>query len=196
MDSTMEIKDIAAAYRSQKKVFTYQDYLDLPEDGNRYEVINGELIMVAAPNTGHQIISAYIEVELYNFVKTKQLGQVLDAPIDVILSESNVVQPDILFISKENSSIITEKNIAGAPDLIIEIISPSSAYYDLLEKKELYAVHGVREYWIVEPKKQWIEVYINQNRKFELDQRVEQTGVIKSCVVNGWSLELVNVFQF
>ncbi len=192
----MEIKDIAAAYRSQKKVFTYQDYLDLPEDGNRYEVINGELIMVAAPNTGHQIISAYIEVELYNFVKTKQLGQVLDAPIDVILSESNVVQPDILFISKENSSIITEKNIAGAPDLIIEIISPSSAYYDLLEKKELYAVHGVREYWIVEPKKQWIEVYINQNRKFELDQRVEQTGVIKSCVVNGWSLELVNVFQF
>ncbi len=196
MGLTMEIKDISAAYKLQKKVFTYQDYLDLPEDGKRYEVINGELIMVAAPNTGHQIISAYIEVELYNFVQKKQLGQVLDAPVDVVLSESNVVQPDILFISKENLDIIAEKNIAGAPDLIIEIISPSSAYYDLLEKKELYATYNVKEYWIVEPKKKWIEVYLNKNGKFELDQRVEQTGVIKSCVVNGWSLELVNVFQF
>lgn len=192
----MEIKDKAVTYKSKKEIFTYQDYLKLPEDGNRSEVIQGELIMVAAPHTGHQFVSGNIYFELYRFVQKKQLGRILNAPVDVLLSESNVVQSDILFISKENLYIITEKNIAGAPDLIIEIISPSSAYYDLLEKKELYAVHGVKEYWIVEPKKQWIEVYINQNGKFELDQRVEQMGIIKSHVVNGWSLELGKIFQF
>ncbi len=192
----MEIKDISAAYKLQKKVFTYQDYLDLPEDGNRFEVINGELIMVAAPNISHQFVSGNIYLALYNFVQKKQLGRILYAPADVVLSKSNVVQPDILFISKENSSIITEKNIAGAPDLIIEIISPSSAYYDLLEKKELYATHGVKEYWIVEPKKQWIEVYINQNGKFELDQRVEQTGIVRSIIVKNWTLNLDKAFNF
>jgi Uma2 family endonuclease len=196
MGSTMEIKDISAAYKLQKKVFTYQDYLDLPEDGNRFEVINGELIMVAAPNISHQFVSGNIYLALYNFVQKKQLGRILYAPADVVLSKSNVVQPDILFISKENSSIITEKNIAGAPDLIIEIISPSSAYYDLLEKKELYATHGVKEYWIVEPKKQWIEVYINQNGKFELDQRVEQTGIVRSIIVKNWTLNLDKAFNF
>ncbi len=192
----MEIKDISVAYKIEKKLLTYQDYINLPEDGNRYEVINGELIMVAAPNTGHQFVSGNIYFELYRFIQKRKIGKILDAPVDVLLSESNVVQPDIFFVSKENSKIVTEKNISGAPDMVIEIISPSTAYYDLLEKKELYAVHGVREYWIVEPKKMWIEVYINQNGKFEVDQRVEQTGIIRSIIIKDFSLNLANVFTY
>ena len=76
-----------------------------------------------------------------------------DAPYDVVLSENNVFQPDIMFVSNENSKIITEKNITGAPDLIIEILSPATGYYDLTEKKEIYTEFAVKEYWIVEPKK-------------------------------------------
>jgi Uma2 family endonuclease len=180
----------------KKKSFTYQDYLDLPEDGNRYEVINGELISLTTPFTIHQLVSKNILFNLCCFIKKSKCGEAFHAPFDVVLSESNVVQPDILFILKENKKIITEDNIFGSPDLIIEIISPSSAYYDLLEKKELYAAHGVKEYWIVEPKKQWIEVFINQNGKFELDQRVEQTGVVRSRIVNGWTLDWSKVFIF
>ncbi len=80
--------------------------------------------------------------------------------------------------------------------MVIEIISPSTAYYDLLEKKELYAVHGIKEYWIVEPKKQWIEVYNNQNGKFEVDQRVEQTGIIRSTILKDFALNLAKVFTY
>ncbi|MBN2092975.1 Uma2 family endonuclease [candidate division KSB1 bacterium] len=192
----MEIKDISVAYKIEKKLLTYQDYINLPEDGNRYEVINGELIMVAAPNTGHQFVSGNIYFELYRFIQKRKIGKILNAPVDVLLSESNVVQPDILFISKENLDIIKDKNIAGSPDLIIEIILPSSAYYDLLGKKELYATHGVKEYWIVDPKKKLIEVYLNNNGKFELDQRVEQTGIVRSIIVKNWTLNLEKVFSF
>jgi len=192
----MEIKDISVAYKIEKKLLTYQDYINLLEDGNRYEVINGELIMVAAPNTGHQFVSGNIYFELYRFIQKRKIGKILDAPVDVLLSESNVVQPDIFFVSKENSKIVTEKNISGAPDMVIEIISPSTAYYDLLEKKELYAVHGIKEYWIVEPKKQWIEVYNNQNGKFEVDQRVEQTGIIRSTILKDFALNLAKVFTY
>jgi Uma2 family endonuclease len=106
-----------------------------------------------------------------------------------------VVQPDLIFIAAENSGIITEKNVTGAPDLIIEILSPQTAYYDLLEKKELYATHQVREYWIVDPPKQWIEVFVNRDGKFELRQRVEKTGVLSSVVVKGWQIDLSVVFR-
>ncbi len=191
----MEIKEAVAASWGRRKIYTYQDYLDLPEDGKRYEVINGELIMVAAPNTSHQIASRNIEFDLFQFVRENHLGQVFDAPFDVVLSETTVVQPDLIFIATENSGIITEKNIGGAPDLVIEILSPYTAYYDLLEKKELYATHHVREYWIVDPQKQWIEVFVNRDGKFELRQRVEKTGVVSSEVVKGWQIDLNSIFK-
>jgi Uma2 family endonuclease len=113
----------------------------------------------------------------------------------VVLSETNVVQPDLIFIATENSGIITAKNIAGAPDLVIEILSPHTAYYDLLEKKDLYATHQVREYWIVDPQKQWIELFVNRDGKFELRQRVEKIGAVSSVVVKGWVIDLSTIFE-
>ena len=192
----MKIKEAVTAGWGRRKIYTYQDYLEMPEDGKRYELINGELIMVAAPVTLHQIISRNIEFDLFRFARENKLGQVLDAPVDVVLSETTVVQPDLIFIAAENSGIITEKNITGAPDLVIEILSPNSAYYDLIEKKELYATHGVREYWIVDPKKQWIEVFANRDAKFELRQRAEKTGRVDSVVVPGWGIDLKTIFEF
>jgi Uma2 family endonuclease len=190
----MKVKETSLSYLTNKKSFTYQDYLNLPEDGERYEIINGELIMVPAPYTIHQKISGNIMDELRNFVKKNSKGEVFYAPVDVVLSETNVVQPDILFIAKEHAELITEKNIAGAPDLIIEILSPTTGYYDLIEKKEIYEKFGVREYWIVDPKKQWVEIYTNENNKFKLIQRLEKEGVLKSHVLDGFQIELGKVF--
>lgn len=190
----MNIKETAPAYLTQKKNFTYQDYLKLPDDGTRYEIIEGELIMTPAPSVIHQRILRNLIRAFDDFVEKNQLGEVLFSPVDVVLSETNVVEPDVLFISTQNSSIIGEKNISGAPDLLIEIISPSSGYYDMIEKKELYQEFGVREYWIVDPKKKWVEIYKNQNGKFELLQRLDKEGVLASNVLEGFKIEFNTIW--
>ncbi|MFQ5772195.1 MAG: Uma2 family endonuclease, partial [bacterium] len=152
-------------------------------------------IMVPAPNTSHQTISGILEFELRKFIEKHAIGKIFDAPIDVILSETNVVQPDILFITNENSEIITNKNIDGAPELIIEILSPSTGYYDLIEKKEIYEKFGVQEYWILDPKKQWVEIYVNVQNKFKLHQRAEKKGILKSSILDGFQISLEKIFE-
>ena len=191
----MTVKETAPIYRSPKKVYTYQDYLDLPEDGKRYEVINGELVMAPAPNTSHQKVSVKLEFAIEKFLEKDNIGTLLHAPIAVVLSETVVLQPDIVFIANENSGIITEKNLSGAPDLIIEIVSPSSGYYDLIEKKEIYEKFGVKEYWIVDPRNRWLEIYFNENDKFRLMQRVEKTGIANSIVLPGFKIQLETIFN-
>ncbi len=118
----------------EKKRYTYEDYLKTPDD-KRYELIEGELIMTPSPRTWHQRISRNIEYKLMQFVEDHDLGEVFDAPYDVHLDDDNVLQPDILFISKERSNIIGEDNLHGAPDLVVEILSESSAYRDTIQKK-------------------------------------------------------------
>ncbi len=190
----MNVKETSPIYRSPKKVYTYQDYLDLPEDGKRYEVINGELVMAPAPSTGHQSVSSNLEFELRKFVEKHKSGKMFHSPIDVVLSKTIVLQPDILIVLNEHKQIITEKNIAGAPDLVIEIVSPSSGYYDLIEKKEIYERFGVEEYWIVDPRKQWLEIYFTGDGKFRLIQRLEKAGIAKSKVLPGFQIQFAKVF--
>ena len=139
-----------AASIIEKKRYTYDDYLKTPDD-KRYELIEGELYMTPSPITNHQRISRKIEFLLEKFVTENELGEIFDAPYDVYFDDENVVQPDILFISKDRLNIIGDKNLQGAPDLVIEILSESNAYRDLIQKKKLYAMHGVKEYWIKEP---------------------------------------------
>ncbi len=190
----MKIRETVQKYADDRKKYTYSDYAEMPDDGNRYEIIDGELILVPVPTTIHQMVSGNIDYELRTFVKASSMGRVFDAPLDVKIDDVNVVQPDILFISNERKNIITEKNIAGAPDLAIEIVSPSSAYQDLVNKKELYAVFGVREYWIVDPKKERVEIYVNKAGKFELNQQMEREGILKSVVLSGFELEMKKIF--
>lgn len=116
-----------------KRKYTYEDYLQTP-DNERYELIEGDLLLTPSPNTIHQWISGQLGNLIRNFVNEKRLGKVFNAPLDVVPGTENVFQPDILFISRERYAIITDKNIYGAPDLVIEILSPSSAYLDLVKK--------------------------------------------------------------
>jgi len=137
--------------------FTYEDYLLMEED-KRYEIIDGRRYMVPAPTPHHQWISARLEQALRAFVEAHDLGLVLDAPCDVVLSPTDVVQPDIFFIAQEHRNIITDRNIWGPPDLVVEILSPTTAEKDRDLKRKLYAAHGVREFWIVSPEAQTVEV--------------------------------------
>ncbi|HHW43535.1 MAG TPA: Uma2 family endonuclease [Desulfotomaculum sp.] len=177
----------------RKEVYTYADYVLLPE-GAPYQLIGGKLVMTPAPTTFHQIISMRLETEFVNFVRKKDSGIVLYAPIDVYFEEKETYQPDIIFIARDRLSIIEPARINGAPDLVVEILSPSTAYYDIKKKARTYARHGVKEYWIVDPEDHSIEIYVGQEGKFVLNQRVEGEGRVKSLVLEGLALEVKEIF--
>ncbi len=190
----MKVKETTELYTTKKKRFTYRDYLNLPDDGQRYEIIHGDLVMTPAPVPLHQMVSGNIFNLLSTHVKNNQLGFVLYAPCDVVLDELNVVQPDILFITRERAGIITEKNIQGAPDLIIEIISPATAYYDLVSKKDVYQQFGVKEYWLVDPIRRSVQVLVLTDGKWVVDQEVIGDGSVASRLLPEFRLSLSAIF--
>ncbi len=174
--------------------FTYKDYKSLPEsETKRYELVEGELIMVPSPNEYHQRVSGNLEFILREFVQEKNLGRIYDAPFDVHLGD-NVAQPDILFVFKERSYVITEEEIKGAPDLVIEILSPATAERDRTYKKVLYARYGVREYWIVDPKKKIIEVLTLKKEGYESFNIYKKIDTLNSSLLPGLSIKLSEVF--
>ena len=179
----------------KKKKYSYDDYVKIPDDGKRYEILNGELIMSPSPTTLHQRVAGKLFIELKTFVEKNNLGEVFISPYDVILNDDDIVQPDIIFVSNENENIITEENIKGSPDLLIEILSPSTGYYDLVEKKDIYEKSGIKEYWIVDPQKKWIEVYSLKQHKYYLFNRIEKKGKIKSIVLNSLDLDIHKIFE-
>jgi Uma2 family endonuclease len=140
--------------------WTYEAYAAIPDDGNRYEIIDGVLYLMASPNFSHQSIVATVLTYLILYVQFKGLGRVIPAPFDVKLDLKTTVQPDVLVILNENSNIITEAKAEGAPDLVVEVASPSTAGYDRKRKRQSYAKAGVKEYWIVRPKKRSIELFV------------------------------------
>ena len=138
-------------------ILTYEDYRNVPGD-ERYELLDGELVMIAAPNIAHQIVTDDLFLLLQDFVKSNKLGRVFSAPTDVVLSDTNVVQPDMTFVSASRKGIVGPDNIQGTPDLVVEVISPSDPARDLVRKRDIYARHGVAEYWIADPNERSIRV--------------------------------------
>ncbi len=175
---------------------TVKEFFEMDlEEGYYYELINGIIVKKQAPKPIHQIASGEIYGELRNFVKEKQLGRVLASPIDVFFDDYNNTQPDILFIKKDRLFIITDHGIEGTPDLIVEILSPSSFKRDKKEKFDLYMRFGVQEYWIVDPYYKSIEVFVLENNKYVLASEASEAGIIQSKVLEGLSLEISTVFE-
>jgi Uma2 family endonuclease len=143
-----------------KIVLTYEDYVLLPNDRNRYEILEGELTVTPAPSTKHQTASGNLFVLLAHYIKERDLGKLFHAPIDLILESTSVLQPDLLFVSKARQHIITERAIEGAPDLVVEILSPTTSRTDRVTKAQIYARHAVPAYWIVDPDQEAIEIYL------------------------------------
>jgi len=178
----------------EKKKYTYEDYLKTPDD-KRYELIEGELLMTPSPVTKHQRVSRKIEFLLEKFVTENDLGEIFHAPYDVYLDNENVLQPDILFVSRERSHIIGEKNIQGAPDLVIEIVSESTAYRDLVQKKSLYAKYGVKEYWVVVPDNEIVEVYVLRESLYALHETFRKGDSLDSPTFPEFHIGFTNVFE-
>lgn len=131
--------------------WTYAEFARLPSDGNRHEVIEGELFMTPAPRMLHQFAVTQLIQLLGDFVKRHDLGWVFPGPVDVLFAEGDYLEPDLVFVRKERRGIISDRGIEAAPDLVVEVTSPSTAARDRGPKRERYAFYGVPEYWVVDP---------------------------------------------
>lgn len=172
--------------------YTKEDYATLPE-GAPFELINGKLTYMASPNSTHQDISMNLSALLHFHVKKNKLGKVFAAPMDVYFDKTNVYQPDVLFITEKRKDIIGQF-IQGAPDLIVEIVSPSSQKKDELEKLAAYGQFGVQEYWLIHPEKQTVGVFLLEDGEMKRTEVFGKNDVLKSGVVEGFEVLLGEIF--
>ena len=181
--------------RPEVRGMTYDEYCLLPDDRNRYEVIEGELTMSPSPNFRHQDTVWNLGQILRVFAKEHGLGVVIGAPMDVILEPNTIVQPDLLFIRSDNIGIIGDV-IEGAPDLCVEVLSPSTSLHDRHTKKAVYARCGVPEYWIIDSAREIVSVFEIDGDTYRL--RTEATGddVVTSGVLTGFQITARSVFAY
>ena len=174
--------------------FTYEDYKHT-SDNERYELINGDLIIMApAPREAHQRADMKLGTRLDTFVEERDLGRVYSAPFDVVLSNTVVVQPDLMFISNERLHIITEDNIRGAPDLVIEILSPSTAGRDRTVKRTIYAGFKVKEYWQVDTDAKTIMVLLLGEDGYDVEGIYGEGQTLTSPTLEDFTLNLDEIF--
>ncbi|MGM0705641.1 MAG: Uma2 family endonuclease [Bacteroidota bacterium] len=185
--------DVATPAPPKKERYTYADDAELPESAP-YELIAGELVMTPSPTFQHQQVSLRLSAAMFRHVDEHGSGEVVTAPMDVSLSEDTTVQPDLIFVANERRAIIGEQRVQGAPDLIVEILSPSTAHRDVGIKKRLYEQHGVREYWTVDPASQAVEIHENTDSGFEQHGRVVEAGRLASTVIDGFGIDIADLF--
>ena len=175
--------------------FTYNDYRTAPAD-SRYELLDGDLLMVPAPNLKHQAVLGQLHFELLSFLRKQQLGRLFAAPCDVVLSDNDVVQPDLLFVSHERELLLSNsENVRGAPDLVVEILSPSTAEKDRGYKRTLYAQHGVAEYWLVDPVAETIQVQRQRDGALTPTDTFGRGDTLRSPELPGLELKLDDIFS-
>lgn len=175
--------------------YTYTDYINLEQsEVRRYELIDGELYIVPSPTPRHQEVVLNLASILKEFVISHDLGIVSIAPLDVVLSDEDVLQPDIIFIAKERLGIVGEQNIQGAPDLVIEVLSPGTADRDRTIKRAHYARFGVREYWLVESISKTIEILKASQKGFETVRVFPEGTAVESPVLTELQLDVISVF--
>ena len=181
---------------AEKKI-TVEDFLKMEFEGEDayYELINGHIVKKSSPTPLHQEISQNLNILMDGFVRKKQLDKVYVTPTDVFLNKHSHVIPDILFIKKENLQIVDYKNgILGVPDLIVEIISPSSVLIDREDKKLVYENAGVKEYWLIDPRYRTIEIYENKNGRFKVVSSAVDEGKVQSVLLEGFEAEIKELF--
>ena len=175
--------------------FTYEDYRTAPPD-RRYELLDGDLVMVPAPNLKHQKVQFRLGQKLGQFILDHELGEFFFAPCDVVLSDTDVVQPDLLFVSREREHLLSGgENVRGAPDLVVEILSPATADRDRGYKRALYGRHGVMEYWLVDPTADTIWIHRQRAGVLTLTHTFGREQTLRSPLLAGLELDLDDVFS-
>ncbi|MHB8879399.1 MAG: Uma2 family endonuclease [Myxococcaceae bacterium] len=173
---------------------TVDEYMELPNDGKRYQILDGELDVTPAPSPRHQKISRKLQVILMRALEETGLGEVYNAPIDVILDKHNVIQPDLVFIRKERMEMVGPKNIQGVPDLLVEILSPSTRRTDVLVKSRIYASFGVPSYWIVDPDLDRLELFRLEAGTYVSAGLYSSPAVVTPAEFPGLEIPLAKVF--
>ncbi|HVB11329.1 MAG TPA: Uma2 family endonuclease [Bacillota bacterium] len=176
-----------------RTIFTYREYALMPE-GPRYEVLGGDLVGLPAPSTAHQEVIGALHLALRTWANGSRAGQVFISPIDVRLSDTDVVQPDLLFVAAARRAIIEAPYVRAAPDLVIEVLSLSTAERDRVVKRAIYERHGVREYWIVDPDARSVDILTYGKDGLQL-RRTEPSGAtLASELLPGLALPVASIF--
>lgn len=183
---------MTAVLETPAKRWTYEDYYRL-EDDQRYEIIDGHLLMAPAPDTWHQNWSRELFRRIDAHVRDRQLGTVYFARLDVVLDPENTVQPDLVFIAAGQAGIIQRQAVFGVPELVVEVISPSTVRRDRYEKRRLYARFGVKEYWLADPANATLEILTLTPGGYELHSCAEGTGPLTSLVLPGLEFDLAEI---
>jgi Uma2 family endonuclease len=176
--------------------FTYEDFLNFPDDGKRHEIIDGEHFVTPSPNTKHQAVSMNLAALLWTYLKEHPIGAVFAAPFDVVFSDFDVVEPDVLYISRERAGVLTEKHMRGAPDLVVEILSPGTRKTDEVTKRRLYERSDVNEYWVVDPDLDAIKIYRRVEGTFArvAELAAEAGDTLTTPLLPGFAVSLAAVF--
>lgn len=174
---------------------TYKDLCEMPSDGKRYELIDGEVFMTPSPNWKHQRAASNLHFGIRRFLERQDLGEVYFAPFDVVFDERNVCQPDLFFIRRERRSILTKANVSGAPDLVIEILSPGTARFDRDSKLQVFARAGVPELWYVDPETEMVDILnLGAGGHYALTQRPTGDDQLVSAALPGLRLSPREIF--
>ncbi len=180
----------------QPKLLTYEDYVKFtPADCGNFQLISGQIIFKETPNPSHQAISGLLIVYLGGFIIENNLGELLAALMDVVFTEHNTFQPDLLFITQERLNIIGENKIEGSPDLVVEILSPSNDNSEMSYKKHIYEITGVNEYWLINVEKQTLTLYKQLDNELRWQRDVQRNEVLTSEIIKGFELELNKIFE-
>lgn len=178
----------------KEKKYIDADYM-LLEEGAPFQLINYDLIMSPSPNPDHQAISIRLGQIILNFLDSKNDNSYVGSDVDVKLDDGNVFRPDIVYIAEARKKEILTDRIIGAPDMVIEILSPSNAYYDLRQKKDIYEKYGVKEYIIIDPVLLNADLYSLKDGAYHLYQKAQKTESLKSVILPGLSIELGRLFR-
>ena len=179
---------------AQPARFTYEEYRTAPPD-KRYELLDGDLVVGPAPNLKHQEVQSRLGRRLAQFIEDRALGKLFFAPCDVVLSDTDVVQPDLLFVSRARGHLLRGgENVRGAPDLVVEILSPATAERDRGYKRVLYARHGVAEYWLIDPEAATVWVHRLRDGSLALAHTFRREQTLRSPLLAGFEVNLDDVF--
>ena len=174
---------------------TYRDYFGLPDSDDHYELIDGVLYMSPPPIPDHQGFLFVLTLALGNFVVERGLGRIYCSPIGVVLSDDDVLQPDLIFVATERLNIITGNYVQGAPELVVEVLSPSAARRDRTVKRDIYERSGVREYWLVDMRNRNIEVNSASEVGFVTAGVYSEGDVLVSPLLSGFSMDISDAFK-
>lgn len=174
--------------------FTYQDYLGLPDDGRRYEILEGELYTSPSPSVRHQLVCGNLYTLLRAWVEAKSLGTVFFAPLDVVISEINVLQSDLLFLRHDRLALLTAANLAGAPDLVVEILSPGSEARDRRAKKAIYQRFAVPHFWLLDPETRQLEEFTLSAGRYRLRTRLSGAASFAPALFPGLAIDLAQLW--